>query len=497
MVLASGITSLPPAAVVLALPTIRTEFDASTADLAWIVTAFNLAYSALLVVSGRQADVLGRRLVLVAGAAIFGASSVLAALAPGSGVLIAAMAGIGVGAAVLSPASLAVITEEWPPAERGRAIGLWGASSAVVQAIGPLVGGLFTDGLDWRFIFWVNVPVAALIALLAVRYSSESKDPAATRHVDITGFLLVTAGLSALTLALIQGATWEWTSAPVILLVGVSAACLVGVVVVERRVRNPLVRLELFSRRNFTGANVVVFVLNFVIGAALFFLPQFMQEIQGDSPLRAGVLLLPLSAALALALPVGGPIADRHGPRPPIFVGLAVCSAGAFWLSTVSATTGYAGLWPGMLLMGLGTGLALTPMNLAAMNAIPRTEAGAGSGLLITLSGLGATFGVAVTGAVFQQLFTDRTISEAAARGVTLTENEAEQLDGLLSGTPSAGDVLSGVPAGSASAVEAGVREAFSSAIGTTMLVTAFVGVAGLVLTALVMRGGPAVAQDA
>jgi Na+/melibiose symporter-like transporter len=300
------------------------------------------------------------------------------------------------------------------------------------------------------------------------------------------------AGLTGLTLALIQGPTWGWESPITIGLLAGSLAALGAFVVVERRVRAPLLRLGLFAKRNFAGANLVLFVMNFALAGALFLLPLWMQEYLGDSPLKAGLLLLPLSAGLAVAVPVGGWIADRTGPKLPILGGTAVMIGGLLWLWRIDPSTTYSDVWPALALVGIGIGAALTPMNLAGINDVSRGEAGTASGLLITMSGLGATFGVACSTAVFQGLFLSRTQADALAAGVHLTDAQASSLDGLLSGTSTAKGVLGGLdPAGQAAATAA-AHDAFVTSIASAMLLMAVVGVVGLVLAAVIMRGAPA-----
>jgi len=334
----------------------------------------------------------------------------------------------------------------------------------------------------------VNILVAAVMVLLALRGSPESRDPTAPRAVDIPGVVLPASALTALTLALIEGSTWGWGSAATIgLLIG-SAVLFAAFVVVQRRSEHPLVDFAFFRHRNFLGSMVVVFVMDFSFGALLFFLPLYFQELLGYSPLKAGVLLLPLTGLMVVASPLGGRVAATTGPRLPIVVGLASMAVAIYLISGVSLDTDYAELWAPTALMGFGVGLALTPMNLAAMNAISRDHHGAASGLLVTLSGLGATLGVAATGAIFQQLQTDRTVSLADDRGVTVTETQARELEGLLAGTAGAQHALDQIAGGEAASVRRAVREAFVDALGTSLKLSAALVVLGLLLTVLLMR---------
>jgi EmrB/QacA subfamily drug resistance transporter len=493
MVTAAGIVQLPTAAIVVALPTIHNEFNASVADLQWTVTAFFIPQAALLIAGGRLADIFGRRRAFFAGAVLFAAGSAMATAAEGTGLLIAGMAVAGAGSALLLPASLAIVTNVFTGERRGLAIGMWGAATELVSGIGVLVGGVLTGEFDWRWIFVVCLAVTAVMALLTLLGVPESNDPTVSRTVDVTGVVLSAAGLTALSLGLIQGPTWGWSSATVVgLLVG-GALAFAAFGVAERRSRHPLIDFSFFRRRNFIGSTIVLFVIDFSFGALLFFLPTYFQEILGYSPTEAGALLLPLTGLMVIGSPLGGQVAARTGPRLPIVVGLGLMAGAIGWISTLSIDTGYGDLWLPTSIMGFGLGLALTPMNLAALNAVSRDHAGAASGILVTLSGLGATLGVAVTGALFQQLDTNRTVTLVGKAGVQVTTEQATQLEGVLSGASGATNTLNQIAGAQAPAVKNAVREAFVSALGTSFKLSAVVVAAGLLLALALMRKEPAV----
>jgi EmrB/QacA subfamily drug resistance transporter len=495
-VAAAGIVQLPTAAIVVAVPTIHREFGTSIAELQWTVTAFMIPMTALLITAGRIADIFGRRLILLIGTALFAAGSLLAAISPGIEVLLVGIAISGVGGALLMPSSMSIITNVFTDERRGFAIGMWGAATELISGVGVLVGGVLTGELDWRWIFWVCIVVAAAIALLAWRGVPESDDPTVPHEVDVPGVALSAGGLTALTLALIQGASWGWGSPTIIALIVVAVVLFAAFVVNELRSPHPIIDFSFFARRNFAGATIVIFVLDFSFGALLFFLPLYFSEILGDSPLKVGVLLIPLTGLMVIGSPLGGRIAAATGPRPPIVFGLALMAISVFWISTLDIHTTYADLWIPSALMGLGVGVSLTPMNLAAMNAISRDHAGAASGMLVTLSGLGATLGVAVTGAIFNQLLTDRTVSEAAGAGVTVTDAQAEQLDGILAGTPGATQTLDQLAGAHPAPLTDAVREAFVSALGTALKLSAALIAVGLVLAiVLLRRSGPVDAE--
>jgi EmrB/QacA subfamily drug resistance transporter len=488
MALASGITSVPNAAIVLALPAIHRELGASLTGLEWTVTGYLLAYSALLIAAGRLADVFGRVRLLTWGTIVYAAASVPAALAGSAIVLIVGMILVGVGAAVLTPASLAIVTDAFRGKRRGVAVGVWGAATALFSGIGPAIGGLFTAEVSWRWILWLNVIVGALI-LVGVRGAPESSDPQASKRIDYTGLALSAAGLGAITLALNEAPTpWPLTSPEFVLVLIGGVLLLVGFVAVERRLRDPLIDLQMFRRRNVTGASIVVFALDFAFGAVLFFLPLYLEEILGFDPLKAGLLMLPASVGTMVMMPVGGRLYERVGPLLPIVGGMAVGGIGLFLLSRISSSTHYADVWPPLVLYGVGIGVALTPMNLAALNSMPARNHGAVAAIITTMGGLGATFGVAVSGAVFEILQADRTVGAAAARGVQLSHDAARTLEGVLDGSQAATRALAHYPAAQHAALVASVREGFVSALGTTLGLSFVVLVVGIALALALIR---------
>lgn len=491
MAAAAGIGTFPTAAVAVALPAIHQDLDASLAELQWTITAFNLATSAFLIASGRLADTFGRRRVLLLGTWLFAAGSALAAVAPTALVVIGGVSIAGLGVAAMTPSSLSIVVSSYPPEKRGLPIGIWGASTAVAQAAGPLIGGALTGGPGWEWIFWFDAAVALAIVAVVLWATGESRDPEAERRVDATGLGIAAAALLTLSLAVIQAPTWGWGATPTVILLAASALLAVAFGFVERRVSAPLVDFGFFRRPNFSGATIVLFVLNFAFMAALFFLPLYLQEMLGDSAGRAGVLLLPLMVMLTILLPLGGPIADRVGALPPIALGLGLTALSLFLLAGVDLETEYRDLWLPMALAGAGTGLALTPMNVAAMNAIPTRHSGSAGGVFTTLSGIGIAFGVAVTGAVFNSAQLSDTQSIASERGIRISEERAQDLDGLLAGAPGAQAALSGFSKGTQETLEHAVREAFVHALGSAFRVGAFVAIGGLLLALMLIRRRP------
>jgi EmrB/QacA subfamily drug resistance transporter len=491
MALASGITSVPNAAIVLALPTIHRQFDTSLTVLEWTVTGYLLAYSALMIAAGRLADVFGRMRLLRWGTILYAGASIPAALAGDSTVLIVGLVVVGIGGAVLTPASLAIVTDSFRGPSRGLAVGVWGGATALGSGLAPAIGGVLTQEASWRWILWLNVIVGALILLFS-RRAAETYDEEASRRVDFTGVVLSVVGLAALTLALNEAPdTWAFGSAKFILVLTAGVVMLVGFVLIERRLRNPLIDMAIFLRRNVSGSTTVLFVLNFAFGAVLFFLPLYLQEQIGFGSLKAGLLLLPLSIPMVAAMPLGGRAFERLGPNPPILGGMVLAGVAMVLLGSVSTSTRYSSLWLPLVLLGLGVGLALTPLNLATLNATSLRNHGTVGALLSMIAGLGATFGVALTGAVFEQLQVRDIVNAAAQRGIVLTHAAAGQLDGLMSGTPTASHALARYPAAQQPGIRTAVHQGFVSAFGGAMLLSFGLVAVGAVIALVLIRRRP------
>jgi MFS family permease len=309
--------------------------------------------------------------------------------------------------------------------------------------------------------------------------------------VDVVGLSLLVSGLTSLSLALIQGQTWGWTSAPTIVLFVAGVVLLLAFVVVERRVRAALLDFALFRHRNFLGANVTVFALNFVLGALLFFLPLYLQELLAYTPLKSGVLLLPLSATMAITLLSGGAIADRIGTRIPITVGLLLTAFGSYLLTRLGVTDDYGSMWPAMLVLGAGLGLTITPLNMAAITAVSRAQAGLAAGLLTTIGGLGGVFGVALSGGVFQQRQDSKMDDLLAGSDLHLSNATERELLGILAGSSDALAELKKFPAAAQQQIQNAAHDSFVYGISNVMWLSAGVALACAVFTALVMRPSP------
>jgi len=300
----------------------------------------------------------------------------------------------------MMPATLSIITNAFPPRERGKAIGIWAGVSAIALAIGPLVGGWLTEDVSWRAIFFLNLPVAAGAIAVTLFAAHESRDETVSRQVDIPGIATLTIGLTALVLTLVQGNSWGWGSPEIIALLATAVISLGAFVAIERSSPAPIVDFDFFRSRSFVGANVVAFAVSFSMLAVFFFLTLYMQNILGYSPLEAGVRFLPSTLIIIVAGPVAGRLTDRIGARPLITTGMVLVAISLLWQSRLQVDSSYAFLLPAFMLLGIGMGLVMSPMSTAAMNSVDRTKAGVASGTLSMSRMVGGTFGVAVLGAL-------------------------------------------------------------------------------------------------
>ena len=386
----------------VALPSIQRDLGSSLSGLEWTINGYTLAIAVLLVTGGRLGDIFGRRRAFLVGVILFAASSATAGLAIGTGMLIASRIVQGVGAALMMPATLSIVTNAFPPEERGKAIGTWAGISALALAIGPVLGGFLTEHVSWRAIFYINVPVAAGAVIATIFAVTESRDETVGREVDYRGVATVTGSLTALVLALIEGNSWGWGSPAILGLFATAVVLMTAFVLIERRVHVPIVEFPLFASRNFVGTSVVALVVTFAMLGQFFFMALYMQNVLGYSALGAGVRFLPATLMIVAVAPLAGRLTDRIGARWPISAGLTLVASSLYWLTTIDAGTTYGDIWPSFVLMGLGMALVISPMSTAAMNSVATAKAGIASGILSMSRMVGGTLGVAVLGAIFQ-----------------------------------------------------------------------------------------------
>src|SRR3954452_3402943 len=392
-------TALDTLVVTTALPVMRVDLGGSLSDLEWTVNAYNLAFACALLTGAALGDRLGRRRMFTVGLGIFTAASAAAALSPSVGALVAARAVQGVGAAIVMPLTLTLISAAFPVEKRGAAIGLWGGISGLAVAAGPVVGGAVTGGIDWHWVFWLNVPVGVALIPLARAKLTESFGPHS--HLDIPGLLLAAAGFFGLTWGLIRANEVGWGSGEVVgALVG-GAALIAVFLEWERRARTPMLPLRLFRERAFASANGVSFFLYGGLFGAVFMMSQFFQTALGYSPLQAGLRLLPWTATPMIVAPIAGALADRYGTRPFMVCGLALQAIGLAWVASIAAPhMAYVELGAALTVAGVGTSLTFPTVATTVMSSVEPDDAGVASGANSALRELGGVFGVALLASV-------------------------------------------------------------------------------------------------
>lgn len=405
-ILGSSMAFIDGSVVNIALPAIQTAFGsaagANLASLQWIINAYLLALGSLVLVGGSLGDRFGRRRIFILGIVLFAAASAACGLAPGVPALIAARALQGVGAALLVPASLAIIGNVFEGEARSKAIGTWAAWAAITSAAGPVLGGWLVDAVSWRAVFFLNLPLAVATLWLAGYAVPDSRDPQAPQQFDGLGVLLVAGGLGALTHGLTLAPERGWRDAGVLWPLLLGTAALAAFAVVQTRVRAPMVPPALFGSRDFLGANLLTLLLYFALSGMLFFLPLVLIGAFGYSATAAGATLLPFSLILGLLSPAAGKAMDRHGARRMLTWGPVLAAGGLALMALPGLGWSYwAGFFPAMVLLGLGMTIAVAPLTTTVMNAVPTAHAGVASGVNNAVARVAGLLAVAVLGVVF------------------------------------------------------------------------------------------------
>ncbi|MFL5870708.1 MAG: MFS transporter [Solirubrobacterales bacterium] len=399
---AQFVVVLDASIVNVALPTIGSALDFSQDNLSWVVNAYVLTFGGFLLLGGRMADLLGRRRVFIGGLILFALASLAGGLASTDGQLIAARAVQGLGAAILSPAALSIITTTFRDgAERNKALGAWGAVAGSGGAAGVLLGGILTQYAGWEWVLWVNVPIGLIAAALAPRLVAESRQESATRAFDLAGAVTVTAGLATLVYALVEAPNAGWGSTQTIGLLTAAVALLAAFVVVERRSAAPLVPFSIFRIRTLTGANVVGLLTGASLFSMFFFISLYMQNVLGYSAIKAGLSYLPLAGSIIIAAGVASQLVTKVGYKPILATGMLLISGGLFWFGQISPDGGFLTdvLGPS-LLAAVGLGFAFVPQTIAAVSGVADHEAGLASGLINTAQQVGGALGLAVLSTV-------------------------------------------------------------------------------------------------
>ncbi len=381
-VLGSGIAFLDGTVVNVALPAIGEEFGVGFSSLQWTISAYMLTLGALLLVGGSLGDLYGRKLIFVWGLGGFTLASLLCALAPSVGVLIAARALQGVGAAMLVPGSLAIISGSFRDEDKGQAIGAWSGLSGVTTAVGPFIGGWLVDSVSWRLVFFINLPLALIAIAITLRYVPESRDEGSARTPDVAGGLTAALGLGGVVFALIEGPARGWDQ-PLVLIAGaIGVIALIAFLVIEARVADPMMPFTIFRSRQFSGANGTTLLVYAALSGAMFLVVIQLQKILSYSALEAGAAFIPVTLLLLALSPTAGKLAQRWGPRGSMTIGPLVAGAGLAMLMNADAGSRYVtDLLPGIVVFGLGLSATVAPLTTAVLTAIEGSHAGLASGI--------------------------------------------------------------------------------------------------------------------
>ena len=434
--IAQFVVVLDASIVNVALPSIGEGLNFSEENLAWVVNAYVLTFGGFLLLGGRMADLIGRRRVFMTGLGVVAVASLAAGFADTQGQLIAARAAQGLGAAIISPSALSIVTTIFRDgAERNKALGAWGAVAGSGGAVGVLLGGVLTDGLGWEWVLWVNVPVALITLAFTPGLIPESRADSGTRHFDIAGAISITAGLSIMVYALLDAASSGWGSTKIVSLLAVAAVLIAAFVAIELRSKDPLVPFRIFRIRTLTGANIVGLLLGAGLLSMFFFITLYMQQVLGFSAIEAGLAYLPLSIAIIISAAVGGQLVTRVGFKPVLAIGMLSMSLGLAWFSQIEAGGSFATdvLGPS-LLAAVGLGFGFVTSTIAATSGVKAHEQGLASGLINTSQQVGGAIGLAVLSTLANSR-TDDALASGSALPQALTDGfQAAFLGGALIG---------------------------------------------------------------
>jgi EmrB/QacA subfamily drug resistance transporter len=489
LLLAAFVVNLDTSIVNVALPTLVRELHASTSMLQWIVDAYTLVFASLLLAAGSLSDRVGRKGVLLAGLGVFGMASVAGGLTDTPGQLIAARCVMGLGAAMIFPATLSLISNVFTErSERARAIGLWGASVGAAFALGPLAGGWLLEHFSWTSIFFAMAPVAALGAALIALTVPTSRDPQAPK-TDRLGVLLSTAGVGLLTYTIIEAPAQGWDSARTLVGFTLAAALLGAFIDWQRRASEPLLDIGLFRNQRFTAASGSVTIVFFALAGFIFMITQYFQFLKGYGPLSTGVHLLPVASSVAVTSVLGTKLAVRYGTKLVVVTGLLFLVGFFAWVSTFSAGTSYLEIAASMVVGGTGTGFTSAPATEAIMGVVPKAKAGVGSAVNDASRLLGATLGVAVIGSVYNSLFASRlTASLPAAVPAPAAQAAHSSIGAALEVAHRT--AIAGHPAAGAHLHDA-ASSAFLSGLSAGCLVAAGVSAAAAIMAAVLLPAQP------
>ena len=486
-ILGSSLAFIDGTVVNVALPAIQRELGATTSDAQWVMESYALFLASLLLVGGVLGDRFGRKRIFMIGAALFTLASIGSSLAPAAGALIAARAIQGIGAALLVPGSLALISAGFPQAERGAAIGTWSAFSGITAAIGPVIGGFLVDHYSWNWAFLVNAPMGVVLLLICAAKVPESRGSGSQEAIDIPGASLVTIGLAGIVFAFIEAPSLGWGATSVWMATAIGVIALLLFVRVEARSKAPMLPLSLFRERNFAGANVLTLLLYAALGGSLFFLPLDLIQVQGYGATAAGAALLPFIAIMFALSRWAGSLVDRFGPKLPLVVGPVIAAVGFALFALPSRDGSYwTAFFPAICVLGLGMSITVAPLTTTVMNAVGEALAGTASGINNAVSRAAALLAIALFGVVLTLAFNARLSAElgnlrAPESLVAAVMAQRGKLAGIA--------IPDGYPADVVVAVKRAIGVSFVAGFRWVMLVSAVLALLSAVSAGMLIQG--------
>jgi EmrB/QacA subfamily drug resistance transporter len=487
LVIANDFTALN-----VALPSIEGDLDADVGTAQWVINAYALTFGMAIVTGGRLADMFGRRRIFFLGSVIFAVFSVLGGLAPGIPSLIAARVAMGIGGALMWPAILGMTFAALPASRAGLAGGLILGAAGIGNALGPLVGGVLTDELTWRWIFFLNVPIAAF-AMLVTR-AKVASDPGEEERegIDYAGISTLSAGLLLTLLGFDQAADWGWADPRVIAMFVLAVALVGAFAVIEPRMgRRALVPTDVIGNRQFRAACMATLLMSAVFFSTVLYAPQFMEKILGYSALKAGAGLLPMLGTFAVVSFVAGPLYERIGAKVAVSSGAVGLVVGPFLLSQIDTSSSYSAMIAGLAITGAGVGMFYASITTAAVTALDPSRSSLAGGLVYMFQIAGGAIGLGVTTTIFTTSSENELADRAASQGVDLTAHQTAVLHGILAGTDSSATALAQLPPAAARTIQDDVRDSFVAGLQSGFRFVAIAAVLGLVISLLWVGGRP------